>query len=70
MRKPKTNRKTTRTMTNRVRCMDTVDLIASGYEWTCPKCETLNEEIAVTEKVSCRKCRRIFNVEDYQHAIE
>jgi DNA-directed RNA polymerase subunit RPC12/RpoP len=50
--------------------MDTVDLIASGYEWTCPKCETLNEEIEVTEKVSCRNCGRIFKVQDYQHAIE
>jgi DNA-directed RNA polymerase subunit RPC12/RpoP len=70
MRKPKANRKPTKIMTNRVRGMDTVDLIASGYEWTCPKCDTLNEEIEVTEKVSCRNCRRIFKVQDYQHAIE
>jgi DNA-directed RNA polymerase subunit RPC12/RpoP len=57
-------------MTERGRGLETVDLIASGYEWTCPKCEMLNEEIEVAEKVSCRNCRRIFKVQDYQHAIE
>jgi len=49
-----------------------VELIASGYEWTCPnpKCEEyLNKEIEVKEKVKCRKCRRTFIVVDYQHAI-
>jgi transcription elongation factor Elf1 len=26
-----------------------VDLIASGYEWTCPACGKLNHEIAVPQ---------------------
>ena len=49
-----------------------VELIASGYEWTCPnpKCkEHLNHEIEVKEKVKCRKCKRTFTVEEYHHAI-
>ena len=28
---------------------ETVDVIASGYEWTCPKCEHFNTEIEYTE---------------------
>jgi hypothetical protein len=34
--------------------MDTVDLIASGYEWICPHCDKLNHEIEATETVMCR----------------
>lgn len=49
--------------------MDSVELIASGYEWECPECETLNKEIGVTEKVICGKCIAEFEVEEYYHAI-
>jgi hypothetical protein len=31
-----------------------VDIIASGYEWICPKCDKLNLEIEITETVTCR----------------
>jgi hypothetical protein len=36
--------------------LESVDLIASGYEWTCPKCDKLNHEIEFKygEKVKCR----------------
>lgn len=30
-----------------------VDMIASGYEWTCPRCEKLNTECEYTETVTC-----------------
>jgi phage FluMu protein Com len=49
--------------------MDSVELIASGYEWECPKCKVLNTEIEVTEKVKCSSCKVEFEVEDYYHAI-
>lgn len=49
-----------------------VELIASGYEWTCPnpKCEEhLNHEIEVKATVKCKKCKRTYPVSDYSHAI-
>lgn len=46
-----------------------VDLIASGYEWECPNCETLNHEIEVTEQVICSECLLTFPVNDYEHAM-
>ena len=45
-----------------------VDLIASGYEWCCPCCEHFNREIELSETVRCRKCRRLFIVGDATHA--
>lgn len=35
--------------------MESVDLVASGYEWICPNCEKLNREIEVTATVECRR---------------
>lgn len=46
-----------------------VDMIASGYEWTCRGCEELNTQPAVTETVKCKTCRLIFRVDDYNHCI-
>ncbi len=40
--------------------MDSVDIIAGGYEWICPKCETMHKEIEVTEKVCCEICFATF----------
>lgn len=34
--------------------MESVDLIASGYEWVCPHCDKLNREIEITQTVTCR----------------
>lgn len=45
-----------------------VDLIASGYEWVCPKCDTLRHEIEVTETVTCEDCHITYKVSDYHHA--
>ena len=49
--------------------MESVELIASGYEWVCPECDTLNKEIEVTKTVKCKKCHTTFEVQDYAHAI-
>ena len=32
-----------------------VDMIASGYEWTCPDCGRLNPEIEALTQVICGK---------------
>ena len=50
--------------------VETVVLIASGYEWTCPNCEALNKEIEVNEKVICASCGNVYLVEDVEHARE
>ena len=47
---------------------DTVYLIASGYEWVCPKCKKLKKEIEIKEEVFCRDCLIWFTVSDYYHA--
>jgi len=48
-------------------CMECIeiDLIAIGYEWTCPKCEELKIEIEFMTQVSCLKCRLTFSVDQY-----
>ena len=50
--------------------MDSVEIIASGYEWTCPECNTLNHEIEVPETVRCcnLQCNTDFTTEPPDHA--
>ncbi len=45
-----------------------VDLIASGYEWTCPRCEHFNHEIEITYSVQCENCGREWETNDAHHA--
>ena len=45
--------------------MQTVELIASGYEWECPECEFLNKEIEITLTVTCEHCQEKFEVDVY-----
>jgi hypothetical protein len=49
---------------------ESVDLIASGYEWLCPKCDVVNTEIEVVKEVTCKSCWTTYDVESYQHALE
>jgi len=44
-------------------------LVASGYEWYCPECETVNNEIRLTETVKCRECGKVFETLAY-HALD
>jgi hypothetical protein len=55
-----------------------VDLIASGYEWTCPACAEINQEIAAPElaedginngAVICT-CGKRFRANTPEHAYE
>ena len=50
--------------------LESVELIASGYEWECPECEWLNLEIEITEIVTCMKCNKKFRVDNHYHAYE
>ena len=54
-----------------------VDMIASGYEWTCPNCDhgassgvhdPLNKEIETKDKVACPKCKSTYQVGEVLHA--
>lgn len=49
--------------------MDSVELIASGYEWECPSCEKLNKVIETLNIVTCRKCKKEYEVSAYFDAI-
>ena len=46
-----------------------IALMASGYEWTCPFCDTFNEETSRSDKIQCGKCEMEFKVrhDDYHH---
>ena len=50
--------------------METVDLIASGYEWECPNCEEVNREIEFTDTVCCGKCGGAYETKSPEHAWE
>ena len=45
-----------------------VELIASGDDWECPKCDGRNHEIETRESVTCAECGKIYSVSDYHHA--
>lgn len=47
---------------------DSVDLIAMGYEWTCPRCDSLNRVIEVADTVRCQRCGTVCQVDDIHHA--
>jgi hypothetical protein len=54
----------------RLDALDVVELIASGYEWTCldEKCDTLNHEIEITDTVICDGCGKEYRVDEAYHA--
>jgi hypothetical protein len=46
-----------------------VDVIASGYEWVCPEpCGHYNREIAFSVEVTCGKCGKTFEANPPNHA--
>ena len=47
--------------------LEEVTLIASGYEWECPKCKYLNIEIEANDQVKCTHCYKKFST-SLQHA--
>lgn len=44
-----------------------VDLLASGYQWICPNCETLNHIIETEPNVTCAKCGAYFDTHPPEH---
>jgi uncharacterized protein (DUF983 family) len=46
------------------------DMVASGYEWVCPKCEKLCLEIEIpkTMTVYCEDCDIEYEVSNWEHA--
>ena len=50
--------------------LEQVELIASGYEWTCPNCDHLNREIEIPKSVICASCNTKFTVWTADHAWE
>ena len=47
-----------------------VDLIASGYEWTCPECECFNKIMGVSPTIECDNCSKEFEVGEVHHAYD
>ena len=47
--------------------LEEVTLIASGYEWECPKCEFTMHEIEIVSEVYCRNCNTTYTTY-IQHA--
>ena len=56
--------------------METVELIASGYEWICPFCydegnpDCTQHEIEITDTVTCRTCDEVFRTDEIHHAYK
>ena len=50
--------------------MKKVTVVASGYEWICPKCETLNAEIEWSENLQCSMCEEVFEADPPVHVYE
>jgi len=57
-------------MNTKAKIRKTVELIASGYEWTCPQCGDFQREIEAKAKVRCGKCNTEFATEPPKHAYE
>ena len=49
--------------------METVEMIAAGYEWICPKCDQLNRMIEWREWVTCENCHGDFPANPPEHAV-
>lgn len=47
-----------------------VDIIASGYEWTCPHCGELNQSYEYRQQYYCSKCDRLVKTDLPEHALE
>jgi hypothetical protein len=45
--------------------LDLIELIANSNYWTCPECENVNEEIKSNDYVTCRKCKKRYQVVKY-----
>lgn len=69
---PVTSEETRRTIAKIEQVLQSVDLIASGYEWICPdpECETFNREFEARSTVQCESCRAVYQVDEVHHAYK
>jgi hypothetical protein len=51
---------------------EAVDIIASGYEWICPKCQSYNSLIAWQPSVTCRnpQCAESYPTNCPEHCLD
>ena len=49
--------------------MESVDIIASGYEFVCPNCDAYNTIVQTAIDVVCGSCKPTFEVDEIEHAI-
>ena len=49
---------------------ESVDVVASGYEWVCPFCDLLNKDIEHKTEVTCQSCLVTYEAEPPNHAYE
>ena len=47
-----------------------VSLIASGYDWECPACQTWNHVHQTCQIVACGECGTVYTVDEAVHAKE
>lgn len=50
------------TTSENIQRLEYIDLIVSGYEWTCPNCGLLNNEPIESIIVNCVECESIYRV--------
>ena len=50
--------------------LDSVDVIASGYEWMCPECNHFNTEAGIRDEVECEECHTHFETNGAEHAYD
>ncbi len=41
-----------------------IQLIAAGYDWICPICNTDNRVACLQETVTCSTCMQVFDTND------
>ena len=49
------------------RIPESINMIASGYEWDCPNCDEPNTEIEIRSEVECTKCNHKNEVGETHH---
>ena len=52
--------------------MEIVELITSGYEWSCPHCNHFNKVSGIprTETITCSECEKECKIADFHHAYD
>ena len=49
---------------------EAVRVVSSGYEWTCPDCDTFNRELVYGVYVTCSVCCKNFQISKHRHKFD